>query len=202
MPRPRPPKPITPRLIERHETLFPKLQALARRVEAQAARRPQGAVSDALRAEAEALLFEAETLVEFRAHAALPVAAPHLGGLAGQLRAALADLLAFEARHSHWDARANASVWALARGSRTVKRLMPRPGSRAAAQAAARAEKEAQTQAAKMADLRAKLVKRLTQFRMRETIPPEAAEPPAPAQAAAPDKSGSHRPPGPTIRFL
>jgi len=202
MPRPKPPKPITLRLIERHEALFPKLQTFARQVQAQAARRPLGVVSDDLRAEAEALLFEAQPFRERGERGALPLAAPHLGGLAGQLSAALAALLAFEARHSQWDARANAPVWALDRGVRPLKRLMPKPGSKAAAQAAARSERDAQARAAKMADLRAKLVKRLTQFRMREDAMPEAAEPPDASEFSAPEGALPQRPAGPSIRFV
>jgi hypothetical protein len=169
MPKPPKPRKLSPRLIERHETLFPRLQALARTMQAIAARRPRGLVSEDMRVTAEALLFEALPFSAGGRHRDLPVAAPDCAALAGQLSAALAAMMAFEARYSQWDARFAEPVWmADDHRIRRLKRLAPKPGSKAAAKAAAKAEMEAAAQAARMVEIRARLAQRLAQSRRHD----------------------------------
>lgn len=164
MPKPPIPKELSPRLIERHETLFPKLQAFTRTMQSAAARRPRGVVPEGMRVMAEALLFEALPFGTSRQRRELPVAAPDCAGLAGQLSAALAAMVAFEARHSQWDARFAEPVWmADDHHIHRLKRLAPKPGSKAAVKAVAKAEMEEAARAARMVELRARLVQRLAQ---------------------------------------
>ena len=202
MPKPPIPKKLSPRLIERHETLFPKLQALTRTVQALSARRPGRLVPEEMRVTAEALLFEALPFSAGRRRE-LPVAAPDCAGLAGQLRAALAALMAFEARHSQWDMRFGEPVWmADDPHIHRLKRLAPKPGSKAAAKAAARAEMNRAARAARMLEIRALLVKRLTQYKMR--APELRPAPPVSASLPVPESATHTSPPrtGPSIRSL
>lgn len=200
MPKSPKPKKLSPRLIERHETLFPKLQALTRTVQALSARRPRRLVPEEMRVTAEALLFEALPFSAGRRRD-LPVAAPDCAGLVGQLRAALAAMMAFEARHSQWDMQFGEPVW-LADDHRIhqLKRLAPKPGSKAAAKAEARAEMRTAARAARMLEIRALLVKRLTQYKLRA---PEL-QPAPPVSASLPESATHTAPPrtGPSIRSL
>lgn len=178
----------TSRMAERHEVLFPKLQALTHKIETVARQRPERAVPDKVRAEAEALLFEAEAFRQLRRRRALPLAAPHFGGLAGQLAEALAALVAFEARYTQWDARFDEPVWMVPDRIMKVRRLTPKAGSKAAIRAAARAEAEKTKREADMVDLRAKLVQRLVQSQ-REPPPSLFAQ-----HSETPDKNLSPEP--------
>jgi hypothetical protein len=169
---------IPRRLAERQEVLFEKLQALTRQVQAAARQRPARTVPDDLRARAETMLFEVQPFRPSRGKPVLAEAAPHYGGLATQLAEALAALVAFEARHTHWDARVDAPAWVVPGPMMTLRRLGPRPGSKAAVRALAKAEVDKAARAAAMLDLRARLVQRLTQFKMRG-VPTEADPHPA-----------------------
>ena len=167
MPSQKAPK-TTSREAARHEALFPKLQALTRKVELIARKKPEQAVPETIRAEAGVMLFEIETFRQLRRPRAVPPAAPHFGGLAAQLAEALTAMVAFETRYTQWDARFEEPVWKVPHGIMKIRRLAPRPGSKAAIRAAALAEAEKAKQAAKMIELRRKLVIRLTQFNNRE----------------------------------
>ncbi|NGP16933.1 hypothetical protein [Devosia aurantiaca] len=160
---------ISRRMAERHENLLPMLQVLARKLQSMAARSPNRAVPDDLRSQAEAMLFEVEVFRERRQRPALPVGAPHYRGLASQLTEALAAMIAFEQRHVAWNAATEEPQWNLAPGKKDgrvgimkVKRLTPRPGSKAAARADAQARLEEELRAGRMLRIRAALVDRLT----------------------------------------
>ncbi len=202
MPKPPIPKKLSPRLIERHETLFPKLQALSRTVQALSARRPRSLVPEEMRVTAEALLFEALPFSAGRRRE-LPVAAPDCAGLAGQLRAALAAMMAFEARHSQWDARFGEPVWmADDHCIHRLKRLAPRPGSKAAAKAEAKAEAEAAALATRMVALRAKLAQRLAQSRRHDPRFERPSEPAGGRISTALLDGTSGAESAPSIRFI
>ena len=202
MPKPPIPKKLSPRLIERHEVLFPKLQALTRTMQATSARRPRSLVPEDMRVTAEALLFEALPFSAGRRRD-LPVAAPDCAGLTGQLRAALAAMMAFEARHSQWDTRFAEPVWmADDQKIHRLKRLAPKPGSKAAAKAAARAEMEKAAQVVRMVEIRARLAQRLAQSQRHDPRFEKPADPAGARASAAPlDATGG---PGntPSIRFI
>jgi hypothetical protein len=202
MPKPPKPKKLSPRLIERHEVLFPKLQALTRTMQAISARRPRSLVSEEMRVKAEALLFEALPFSAGR-HRDLPVAAPDCAGLAGQLSGALAAMMAFEARHSQWDARFAEPVWmADDHHVHRLKRLAPKPGSKAAAKAAARAEMEAAAQAARMVEIRARLAQRLAQSQRHDPRFEKPAHPAGERASAAPLNPTRVPENTPSIRFI
>jgi hypothetical protein len=159
-PRPK----ISRRMAERHEAFCPKLQKLARQVGATGRSSPKLAVPDAVRREAEALLFDVQPFREIPTRGALPVAAPHYGGLAAQLAEALTALLAFEQRHTQYNFLTLQPQWSVeGPGVMPVKRLAPRPGSLAAVRARAQAEHEKSRRVAKMAYYRAELARRLEQ---------------------------------------
>ncbi len=160
---------IPRRLAERQEVLFARLQALARQVQAAARQRPAQPVPEDVRAKAETMLFEVQPFRASRSKPVLRDPAPHYAGLATQLAEALAVLVAFEARHTHWDARVDAPAWVVPGPMMTLRRLGPRPGSKAAVRALAKAEVDKAARAAAMLDLRARLVQRLYQFKMRDT---------------------------------
>lgn len=158
-------KPIERRLIDRQESLFEKLQALAREVERLAKRNPTGAVPEAIRVKAEALLFDSLGFRPGR-RGELPVAAPHLGGLATQLADALAALVAYEQRHTFWDHARNLPRWQATRGVIFIKRMSPRPGTRTRILADHRALEDERRRAAEMLEIRAKLAKLLAAQRL------------------------------------
>jgi len=203
MPKPPIPKKLSPRLIERHEDLFPKLQTLTRKVQSISARQPRSLVPEAMRVAAEALLFEALPFSAGRRRGDLPVAALDCAGLAGQLSAALAAMMVFEARHSQWDARFGEPVWiADDHQVHRLKRLAPRPGSKAAAKAAAKAEMDAAARAARMVELRAKLVQRLAQSRRHDPRFEKSSEPVGERFGTAPLDGTSVAESAPSLRFI
>lgn len=167
---------IPRRLAARQEAVLARLQLLARQVQGRARNAPSGAVPDPLRSAAGALLFDVQRFSERRRKSVLPQAAPHYGGLATQLAEALAVLVGFEARHTQWNAAVGDSMWLVPGPMMKVRRLMPRPGSKAAARAEARARQEQELRAARMVELRARLVERLVQYRRRELAPDLAPE--------------------------
>ena len=126
---------------------------------------------EAVRIAAEAVLFEAEAFRSRRRNRDLPTAAPHFSGLAAQLGEALAMLVAFETRHTQWNATIGETTWIVEGSIMRPRRLRPRPGSKAAARADAMARQEADLRAARMVELRAKLVQRLVQFHSRVPAP-------------------------------
>ena len=162
---------IPRRLAARQEAVLARLLPLARQVQGQARNAPSGAVPAPLRSAAEALLIDVQRFGEQRRKPLLPQAAPNYGGLATQLAEALTVLIAFETRHTQWNAAVGDSMWLVPGPMMKVRRLMPRPGSKAAARAEARARQEQELRAARMVDIRAKLVQRLAQFRQREPMP-------------------------------
>lgn len=170
MPRKTPAK-IPRRLALRQEAVFENLHSLARAIQSGAARSPARAVPEDLRIRAEALLFAAQAFHPGRRGSTLPEAAPHLSGLAMQLGEALTRLIAFETRHSQWNAVLGETVWSVDGPVMRLKRLRPRPGSRAAAHAEAKARQEADLRAARNADLRQKLILRLDQYKSRTDAP-------------------------------
>ena len=105
---------ITQTDAEAHEALVTRTVRLLRQAEAVSSRRPDEPVSPAVAALAADLLFEARRFA--KGAAALPMPAPTHVGLAAQLGQALAQLEAFEALHTVWDARFKAFVWRLSRG--------------------------------------------------------------------------------------
>ncbi|PXA99173.1 hypothetical protein DMC47_04830 [Nostoc sp. 3335mG] len=150
----------------RQEALFEKLAALTKKVKASARQGPGLAPSDEVRALAGSLLFEVEVFRPQRSKI-FPHPGPDHAGLAAQLAEALGVLVAFEARHTGWDARFQEPVWLVDGAVMRVRRLRPRPGSRAAARVEARARAEADARAARLVELRMKLVTRLEQFERR-----------------------------------
>ncbi len=190
---PQSPKPkISPRQVDRFETLFEKLQSLARQVETAARSRPGGAVPDDMRVKAEALLYEVLPFREARYARELPLAAPHFSGLSAQLAEALTALVTFETRHSQWDARFDEPVWSTTgRFIQRLRRLAPRPGSKAAIRAAAQAEMEEAKRAADMIEIRRKLVQRLVQS--ERELPPS-------LLAQQVEREENNLSPGPRIR--
>lgn len=168
--RPKPRPEISRRMAERHENLLPRLRELARKLERTGARSPLMAVPDDLRSQAEAMLFDVQVFRELRWRTALPVAAPHYGGLASQLAEALTAMIAFEQRHVEWNAATEQPQWNLAPGKNDgrigimkVQRLAPRPGSKAAVRADAQAKQDRELAASRVVNMRAQLVERLAQ---------------------------------------
>jgi hypothetical protein len=157
----RPTPKIPRRTAERQEVLFQKLQAFARQVQGVAGRRPGMGVPEKVRRTAEALLFDVEPFREAPRRRVLPDTAPSYGGLAAQLGEALTALVAFETRHTHWDAVRLQPMWLVSHGLMKVRRLAPRPGSKAAARADALDERDRERREAEILDLRRKLVRRL-----------------------------------------
>ncbi|WEK04061.1 MAG: hypothetical protein P0Y65_18030 [Candidatus Devosia phytovorans] len=164
-------KPSGPRLSRRkadlHEALHLRLIPLLRLAEGMALRRPGGLVDAQMRSLAEAALFDARGFRPRSRHECFPHAVLHYAPLAGQLGAALADLGAFQARHSHWDGGLGAQVWDVEGSLLPVRRLMPKltngPGRAAAATVAAVAAREA----AALEEMRRKVELRIQQFRNR-----------------------------------
>ena len=129
---PQSPKPtISRRLAAQHEGVYLRLVALTRQAEAQGQRRPELGVPEPVRVLAEAALFDARVFHQPRPSARLlPAAAPHYGALAAQLAAALAELVAFEARHSGWDDSLKAFLWRVAGPPLPIGRLRPKLDSK------------------------------------------------------------------------
>lgn len=165
---PAPPNPLSRHLVDRHEALFPKLEALARELEALARTKPGRAVPEDKRVAAEAMLCEAQRFRPGRGRG-LVGAAPHCAGLAAQLAEALAALVAFEGRHTQWDSRVRALVWRFAPHQVVpVRRFAPRKGSRAAARLEMDIAAIRMARAVYMREIRAKLVKRLSEYKARD----------------------------------
>jgi len=116
---------LTENLARMHEALYPRLETLARQVEAIAARKPEAEVPPETRTAAEAQLFESQKFGarggRRSSRALLP--APDTATALGQ---ALAGLDAFETRHSGWSEKHQCFVWLLPRGVlKPVARLKP-----------------------------------------------------------------------------
>jgi hypothetical protein len=109
-----------------HEALVLKLEALLDELRPLAARHPEGAVGPALRATAEALLYEAARFRPRRRREVFPAAAPTLGALAVELGQARAGLEAFELTHSAWSPKHKAFLWHVAGTPLPVARLRAR----------------------------------------------------------------------------
>lgn len=139
---------------ERHEALWLSLSALHKDTVALGAKKPNAAVSDALRIAAEGLLSDCAPFTRKRGER-LPVAAPDLAGLAAQLGQALAALESWESRHTTWDERFNCRIWHLDGGYLPIMRLKP-PA------AALRFKRD------DPAVLRVKLAERYDQLRLRD----------------------------------
>lgn len=186
---------IPRRMATRQEDVFVKVQALMRQVQALARQQPARAVPDRLLVAAEKLLFEARCFRPYHAKRGLPAPAPHCGDLAAQLAETLTALMAFETRHTEWDAVEGETMWAVSESKMPVRRLQPRAGSKAAARAEARARQAARLRAANMVDLRAKLVERLAQYRSREPAaePPTTSPLPTPTQPPPGEWGGAER---------
>lgn len=180
MPKPIPAK-LSRRQVLRQEAVFAKLVSLSGQVKAAARQRQGKNVPDDLRRAAEAVLFEVE-FFRPQKRKPFPRAAADRSGLAAQLAEALAALIAFEARHTGWDARFDEPVWLVEGAAMRVRRLLPRPGSRAAAKAEARARAAKAERAARMAELRHKLVRRMEQFKDRAGAPDLSNLSPSPAE--------------------
>jgi hypothetical protein len=124
--------PLSPKTAQRHEALYLRLAALLRQAEAVAARRPDTAVPDAMRALAETLVYDARAFTGTgggRRPAGLPAVPPAYGGLAAALGEAFAGLEAFELRHTRWDAGLKCVVWRTSEGPQPVQRLHPEPAA-------------------------------------------------------------------------
>ena len=109
-----------------HEKLALALDALLAELRPQAARHPDGAVSEPLRIAAETLLFEAGRFRPRRRRDRFPAAAPTLGALAVELGQARAGLEAFELVHSFWSPRHKAFLWRVGGDPVPVARLRAR----------------------------------------------------------------------------
>ena len=116
-------KKLMPTIAARHEGVFVRLAALAKQVEAGAKKRPEGAVSPAMRVTAEDVLFECREFIRTMRRRELPVAAPTLEGLSVQLGQAMAGLVLYETEHTQWDPARKAFVWVVEGEVRLVKRL-------------------------------------------------------------------------------
>ncbi len=114
---------LTRQKAEAHEGLYPEFERLTRQLETMAARNPSASVPPAAHAIAADLLFDAQRF-SAGVRRGLPEIAEDLGGLVTQLGRALAQLDAFEAAHSAWDAERKCYVWLLRRPE-PVKRLRP-----------------------------------------------------------------------------
>jgi len=119
---------LTENLARTHEALYPRLETLARQVEAIAARKPEAEVPPETRTAAEALLFESQKFGtrSRRSRRGLEPAPDTYAPLATALGQALAGLDAFETRHSGWSEKHQCFVWLLPRGVlKPVARLKP-----------------------------------------------------------------------------
>ena len=103
-----------------------RLMPLARQADTIAAKNPRAEVPEAVRVLAEGLIYESHGFRQHRRGGGLPVAGHHYGPLAAQLAQALAGLVAFEIRHTHWDGAAGALMWLVEGGALPVRRLAPR----------------------------------------------------------------------------
>lgn len=122
---------ISRRLAAQHEGVYLRLVALTRQAEALGQRRPELGVPEPVLVLAEAALFDARVFHQPRPSARfLPAAAPHYGALAAQLASALAELVAFEARHSGWDDSLKAFLWRVAGPPLPIGRLRPKLDSK------------------------------------------------------------------------
>lgn len=167
--QPKNPKNLTPQTAARHEAVYLRMAALTKQAEAIAAKRPETPVPEAVRVVAEGLLFDCRPFVSRHPGRALPVAAPLYGALAAQLGQALAGLVGFEARYTHYHPKQLCYVWRV--GGEVllpVQRLRPQLVS-----------VEAERESAEMANIRAKLAKRIQalvrgedRFKLARTYPP------------------------------
>jgi hypothetical protein len=108
-----------------HEALVLKLEALMADVRKLAAKSPEGAVGERLRAAAEGLLHDAQKFRVRGRREKLPVAPATFGALALELAQARARLEAFELAHSYWSAAHKAHVWRVANQVEPIRRLRP-----------------------------------------------------------------------------
>ncbi|MET3927161.1 hypothetical protein [Devosia sp. 2618] len=150
---------VTHTLAAQHEALWLKLTALHTQIAPIATRKPQTPVCAHTITVAEALLRDALPFVEDNDR--LPMAAPDHGGLVTQLGQTLAEMDSWEAANSRWDGPRNAYLWQV-RGGDVLPVLRLRPKLMVPAGSAADP-----AQVAKMLDLRAKLAKRIDQFKNR-----------------------------------
>jgi hypothetical protein len=124
---------LTLALAQTHEALYPRLERLARQVEAIAARKPESELPETTRATAEMLLYETQRFSRVPGKRLAPGQSKELppapethGALATVLGQALAALDSFETRHSAWSEQHKGFVWRLARGEvKPVGRLKP-----------------------------------------------------------------------------
>lgn len=108
-----------------HEALVIKLEALLEDVRKLAAKAPEAAVQGALRAAAEAILYDAQKFRLRGRREKFPVAPATLGALAVELGQARAKLEAFELTHSFWSIPHKAHLWRVAGETLPVRRLRP-----------------------------------------------------------------------------
>ena len=150
---------VTHALAARHEALWLKLTALHGQIAPIAARRLLGLVSASSIMIAESLLREAMPFLDTADR--LPVAAVDHGGLVTQLGQALAQLEHWGSLNTVWRPELNAYVWLVAGPEPLpVRRLRPKLVTPVAARPDPKRE-------AYVADLRAKLAKRIEQFNNR-----------------------------------
>lgn len=123
------PHALSSALATRHEALVIRLTALHRDVSTLATRRGKAPLAEQVRILAEGLISDCAPFLE-RGHR-LPVASPDLDGLCVQLGQVLAQLEAYERRHTVWDGEKSAWLWQLHAGHQPVLRLKPQ--SKAAA---------------------------------------------------------------------
>ena len=114
---------VTKNLAPQHEALFVRLTALVEQSRATATRHPAGKVSDETSRTAKALLDEAKVFRAPDGRNAVP--APDWGGLFTQLSQALADLDAYEAGQTFWDAGQKCRMWLTMPEPLPVLRLRP-----------------------------------------------------------------------------
>lgn len=152
------PNSISRRMAERHEAVYLRLETIARQVDAIAAKKPEGAVPEAMRGMAEAVLFESHGFRQHKRKGGLVAAAPHYGALAVQLGAALATMVAYEARHTRYHHINQLTLWLVEGEALPVRRLQPRP---------ARGKPAPEPPRRDMADLRNKLAIRIEQYKRR-----------------------------------
>jgi len=150
---------VTHALAARHEALWLRLTALHGQIAPIAARRPLSLVSAYSITIAEGLLREAMPFLGTGER--LPVAAADHGGLVTQLGQALAQLEHWESCNASWRHDLNAYVWLVAGDAiLPVRRLRPKLVTPVAERLDPKRE-------AYVADLRAKVAKRIEQFRNR-----------------------------------